>query len=83
MLTLAICKISQNIPYSKVLTLRSDNIYVRKKADEYASLLNEYLIKQDSNILITRLGYIVILFTGELEVFNSEYEHFNINYLNN
>lgn len=83
MLTLAICKISQDIPYSKVLTLRSDNIYVRKKADEYASLLNEYLIKQDSNILITRLGYIVILFTGELEVFNSEYEHFNINYLNN
>lgn len=83
MLTLAICKISQNIPYSKVLTLRSDNIYVRKKADEYASLLNEYLIKQDNNILITRLGYIVILFKGELEVFNSEYEHFNINYLNN
>ena len=44
MLILAICKIHESTPYSDILVLKTDNYYVRKKADEYAGLLERYLI---------------------------------------
>lgn len=83
MLILAICKIHESTPYNDILVLKTNDIYVRRKADEYASLLERYLIKQDSNILITTLGYIVILPKDSLQAYNKHYEDFNLNYINN
>ena len=83
MLILAICKVDVSTPYTSVLKLKNENICVRKKADEYAVLLDKYLIKQDSNILITTLGYIIILPKDNLEIYNEYYEHFDINIINN
>ena len=83
MLILAICKLNINTPYTSVLSLKNDNVCVQKKANEYARLLDRYLIKQDSNILITTLGYIIILPKDNLEIYNEHYENFDINIINN